>query len=117
MVIHENPPSRRREMLEEALRILDPRGVLFILDYHRPSTTSGQAAGVIEYLVEWVAGGEHFRNYRRFMRDGALTAFLAHLPRNRIHWEPVVHGSMALARISREQGETNARHRSVTPMA
>jgi ubiquinone/menaquinone biosynthesis C-methylase UbiE len=104
MVIHESPPSRRREMLEDALRVLDPRGTLFILDYHCPSTASGCAAGVIEYLVEWVVGGEHFRNYRRFMQEGALPAFLAHLPRNKIHWEPVFHGSMALARISREQG-------------
>ncbi|MCX5917319.1 MAG: class I SAM-dependent methyltransferase [Deltaproteobacteria bacterium] len=102
MVIHENPPSRRREMLEEALRILDPRGTLFILDYHKPSTTSGQAARIIEYLVEWIVGGEHFRNYRQFMQEGALPAFLAHLPRERIHWEPVFHGSMALVKIRKE---------------
>ena len=104
MVFHENPISRRREMLEEALRVLDPRGTLFILDYHKPSTASGRAAAIIEYLVEWVVGGEHFRNYRRFMQEGALPAFLAHLPRNKIHWELVSHGSMALVRISREQG-------------
>jgi ubiquinone/menaquinone biosynthesis C-methylase UbiE len=103
MVLHENPPSRRREMLEEALRVLDPRGVLFIFDYNKPSTTSGQAARVIEYLVEWIVGGEHFRNYRRFMKEGALPALLAHLSRERIHWEPVFHGSMALVRISRER--------------
>jgi ubiquinone/menaquinone biosynthesis C-methylase UbiE len=104
MVIHESPPSRRREMLEDALRVLDPGGTLFILDYHCPSTASGRAAGAIEYLVEWVVGGEHFRNYRRFMQEGALPAFLAHLPRKRIYWEPVFHGSMALARISGEHG-------------
>ena len=104
MVIHESPPSRRRKMLGEALRVLDPRGTLFILDYHHPSTASGRAAGAIEYLVEWVVGGEHFRNYRRFMQEGALAAFLAHLPGERIHWEPVFYGSMALARISRERG-------------
>ena len=104
MVIHESPPSRRRKMLEDALRVLDPGGTLFILDYRRPSTASGRAAGAIEYLVEWVVGGEHFRNYRRFMQEGALAAFLAHLPGERIHWEPVFYGSMALARISRERG-------------
>jgi len=97
MVIHENPPFRGREMLEEALRVLDPRGALFILDYHKPSTTSGQAARVIEYLAEWIAGGEHFRNYRLFMRKAALSAFLAHLPRERIRWDPLFYGSMALA--------------------
>jgi len=104
MVFHENPPSQRREMLEDALRVLDPRGTLFILDYHCPLTASGRAARVIEYLVEWVVGGEHFRNYRRFMQEGALTAFLAHLPRNRIRWEPVFHGSMALVKIHKEHG-------------
>jgi ubiquinone/menaquinone biosynthesis C-methylase UbiE len=102
MVIHENPPSRGREMLEEALRVLDPRGALFILDYHKPSTTSGQAARIIEYLVEWIAGGEHFRNYRRFMEEGALPRLLGHLPRERISWEPIFHGSMALVKIRKE---------------
>jgi len=99
MVIHESPPSQRKEMLGEALRVLDPRGTLFILDYHCPSTAPGRAAGAIEYLVERIVGGEHFRNYRRFMKEGALSAFLAHLSRNRIRWEPVFHGSMALAQI------------------
>ena len=104
MVFHENPPSQRREMLEDALRVLDPRGTLFILDYHCPLTASGRAARVIEYLVEWVVGGEHFRNYRRFMQEGALAAFLAHLPGERIHWEPVFQGSMALVQIRKEHG-------------
>lgn len=97
MVFHENHPSRRREMLEDALRVLDPRGTLFILDYHKPSTASGQAAGMIEYLVEWVVGGEHFRNYRQFMAEGALAGFLTHIPPERIRWQPVFQGSMALA--------------------
>jgi demethylmenaquinone methyltransferase/2-methoxy-6-polyprenyl-1,4-benzoquinol methylase len=84
-------------MLGEALRVLDPRGTLFILDYHKPSTASGQAARMIEYLVEWVVGGEHFRNYRQFMAEGALPGFLAHIPPERIRWQPVFQGSMALA--------------------
>ena len=104
MVIHESPPSQRKEMLGEALRVLDPRGTLFILDYHCPSTASGRAAGAIEYLVERIVGGEHFRNYRRFMKEGALPRLLGHLPRERISWEPIFHGSMALARISGERG-------------
>jgi len=102
MVIHENPPSRRREMLEDALRALAPRGTLFILDYHSPSTASGRAARAIEYLVEWVVGGEHFRNYRRFMQEGALPAFLAHLPRERVFWKPAFQGSIALVKIRKE---------------
>jgi ubiquinone/menaquinone biosynthesis C-methylase UbiE len=104
MVFHENPISRRREMLDEALRVLDPRGTLFILDYHKPSTFSGRAAAILEYLVERVVGGEHFRNYRRFMEEGTLGDLLGHLPPERLRWEPVFHGSMALVRIRKEQG-------------
>jgi len=102
MVLHESPASRRREMLGEALRVLHPRGTLFILDYHRPSTSPGRVAAAIEYLVERMVGGEHFRNYRRFMEEGALSRFLAHLPRNGIHWELVFRGSMALVKIRKE---------------
>ncbi len=97
MVIHENPPSRGREILEEALRVLHPRGTLFILDYHKPSTASGNAARFIEYLVEWIVGGDHFRNYRRFIQEGALPAFLAPIPLERIRWQPFFQGSIALA--------------------
>jgi len=97
MIIHENPPSRRKEILEEALRVLGPRGTLIILDYHKPSTASAQAARMIEYLAEWVVGGEHFRNYRQFMEEGALPGFLAHIPPERIRWQPVFKGSIALA--------------------
>ncbi len=98
MVVHENPPFRRRELLEDALRVLGARGTLFILDYCRPSTASGQAARMIEFLVEWVVGGEHFRNYRQFMEEGDLPGFLAHIPKERIHWQPAFHGSMSIAR-------------------
>jgi len=107
MVLHENSPALRREMLEEALRILDPRGTLFILDYQKPSTTSGRAAGRIEYLVEWIVGGEHFRNYRLFMQEGALPAILSLLPPDRVHREPLFHGSISLAEICMEPAESS----------
>ena len=102
MVIHENLPCRRRELLEDALRVLDPRGTLFILDYNKPSTATGQAARMIEYLVEWVVGGEHFGNYRQFMEEGALSGFLAHIPKERIHWQSAFHGSMSIVRYHPE---------------
>jgi hypothetical protein len=102
MVIHENPPSRRRELLEDALRVLDPRGTLFILDYGKPSTATGKAARMIEYLVEWVVGGDHFRNYRKFMGEGALPGFLAHIPKERIHWQSAFYGSMSIVRYHPE---------------
>jgi SAM-dependent methyltransferase len=103
-VFHENHPCRRRKMLEEALRVLDPRGTLFILDYHKPSTPSGQTARMFEYLVEWGAGGDHFRNYRQFMEEGALPGLLAHIPPDRLRWEPLFHGSISLVKIRMEHG-------------
>ena len=104
MVLHENPAPRRREILRESLRVLDSGGNLFILDYSKPSAPFGKAARSMAYLVERVVGGEHFRNYRQFMQEGALPAFLNHLPPDRLHWEPVFHGSMSLAKISKETG-------------
>ena len=100
MVLHENPPFQRRKILEDALRVLDSRGTLFILDYQKPSTASGQAARIIEYFVEWGVGGDHFRNYRQFMEEGALPAFLSHFPPENLHWELIFHGSISLARVT-----------------
>lgn len=102
MVLHENSPIRRKEMLAEALRVLSPGGTLFILDYQKPSTPLGHSARRIEYLVEWAVGGAHFRNYRQFMQEGALPAILSHFPPDRVHWEPVFCGSMSLAKIFME---------------
>ena len=100
LMIHENPPLYRRGILKEALRVLAPGGTLFILEYHRTSKVLGRIAGWIEYAIERAAGRDHFRNYRLFMREGALRSFLAPIPPERTRWHPVFFHSMALVQIS-----------------
>ena len=99
LMLHENPPLRRKAILEEALRVLGPEGALFILDYHLPSQLRGKAAAKVALAIEWAVGGDHFRNYRLFMQEGALPGLLSSFPHLKIHWHPVFFGSLALAKI------------------
>jgi ubiquinone/menaquinone biosynthesis C-methylase UbiE len=99
LVLHENTASNQYVLLEEALRVLAPGGTLFLLDYVRPSSPSGRFVSALAFIVEGIAGGEHFRNYRAFMRNGALGGLLTTVPRESIRWENVFLGSMALVFI------------------
>ncbi len=100
LMMHENPGPRRRAILDEAFRVLAPGGTLFILEHQKPSGLRGRIAAMAGYVMEWIAGKDHFRNYRQFTREGALQSFLAHIPPERIRWRPVFWGSMALAEVS-----------------
>jgi hypothetical protein len=31
---------------------------------------------VLSFMIEWIAGREHFRNNRQFLRQGGLRAFI-----------------------------------------
>ena len=99
-VLHENDPSIRARILEEALRVLAPGGSLFILDYDDPGNLPGRAASAFAYAVERAVGGAHFRNYRLFMQTGALTGLLTDMAPARLYRRHFFFGSISLVKYS-----------------
>ena len=78
-VLHELPPDVRQPVLEECHRLVKPGGRILVMDYHTgpyPFPTGWAWKGVIT-CMELLAGREHFRSYRDFMRGGGLDPLIA----------------------------------------
>ncbi len=78
MTLHEMPSSVRPTVLNEACRVLKESGRILIIDYHHgpPRSPLGHVSKISSYWIEFVAGGEHFRNYRNFLAAGGLPALI-----------------------------------------
>jgi hypothetical protein len=78
MTLHEMPGSARPKVLNEACRVLKESGRILIIDYHpgSPHSFLGHVSKISSYLIEFTAGGEHFRNYRYFLAGGGLPALI-----------------------------------------
>lgn len=76
--LHENEPDMWRPMVREATRVLRPHGRLLILDYLSTGTLArpGAAGPLLIHAVEWMAGERHYRNFRKFVRNGGLEGVL-----------------------------------------
>ncbi len=81
MALHEMPPAMRAAVLTEATRVLTDVGRILVLDYHTGPRTIpwGWAAGGGIFGIEWLAGGEHFANFRQFLSAGGVPPLAARL--------------------------------------
>ncbi len=71
-VIHMNSTENERTILDEAKRIVREGGIIVITDYGMPSTFKGRVAELLVKIIENLAIGEHKKNYRRYMENGAM---------------------------------------------
>ncbi len=77
-VLHEMSPQVRLSVLKEAKRILKNNGRCLIIDFH-PGPIKGIKgiySKVIITISEILAGREHYKNYRNFMKNGGLSSLL-----------------------------------------
>jgi len=77
-VLHEMPSEVRSNVLEEAKRVLKTDGHILLIDFHTGpfKPLKGWFYKGIITIAEIVAGREHFRNYRQFMRTGGLSKLI-----------------------------------------
>jgi ubiquinone/menaquinone biosynthesis C-methylase UbiE len=102
LVLHENDPLIRERILKDSSRVLAPGGSIFILDYDRSGNVLGKAAAAFEYAVERAVGDNHFRNYRLFMRKGALTGLLKKMAPGRLYRWHFFFDSVSLVEYARK---------------
>jgi ubiquinone/menaquinone biosynthesis C-methylase UbiE len=76
LVLHELPAPERIAALREMSRV--SRRVL-VIDHHPSPDHSlrGRALRGAATTIERIAGGDHYRNYREFVRSGGLPAVVA----------------------------------------
>lgn len=74
--LHEKEEDTRGRILREALRVVRKPGVLIIADFITPRGFLPKMAGGFVHVVERGAGRQHYRNFRDFMKRGALLGIL-----------------------------------------
>jgi ubiquinone/menaquinone biosynthesis C-methylase UbiE len=74
MALHEMPEQAREDVLKEAKRVLKSDGRILLIDFHPGPITKmkGIFSKVVITIAEMIAGGEHYKNYRHYIRNGGL---------------------------------------------
>jgi ubiquinone/menaquinone biosynthesis C-methylase UbiE len=62
--------------MKEAQRLLSSGGAIVFVDFENPWNLRSKVGAVLSFMIEWIAGREHFRNNRQFLRQGGLRAFI-----------------------------------------
>jgi ubiquinone/menaquinone biosynthesis C-methylase UbiE len=73
-VLHELSQEARVDVLNEVRRILKKDGRLLLIDFHPGplKKIKGFFRKIIITIAELAAGGEHYKNYRHFIKIGGL---------------------------------------------
>jgi ubiquinone/menaquinone biosynthesis C-methylase UbiE len=77
--LHEKEGPVARKILEEMLRVTEAGGHLLIVDYEFTRRTDPFARAFIT-LIERIAGGEHYWNFKAYIENGGLPPLLSGLP-------------------------------------
>jgi demethylmenaquinone methyltransferase/2-methoxy-6-polyprenyl-1,4-benzoquinol methylase len=80
-VIHAIDPRDRGGVVAEMHRVTAPGGNVMIIDPHAGPLDGirSRLARFLDTAIEWIAGGDHYRNYRQFLASGGLPALVAGL--------------------------------------
>jgi SAM-dependent methyltransferase len=74
--LHEKPPDLRLCLLAEARRLLLPSGRVVLVDFENPWNMPSRLASLYVWLIERLAGTDHFWNGRDFLAEGGLRSLL-----------------------------------------
>jgi demethylmenaquinone methyltransferase/2-methoxy-6-polyprenyl-1,4-benzoquinol methylase len=77
--LHEKEGETARGILSEILRVTKEGGDVLIVDYAPSEETSPLYRRLITF-IEWIAGGEHYRNFKSYTQNGGLQGLLEGLP-------------------------------------
>ena len=94
-VLHEMPVEVREAALREAMRV--SKRMVFIVDYRLPSTFLGRVFSSFAHIPERLAGPEHYRQFRDFMRRGALPGLTHNKGLGFVETRPALLGAAELA--------------------
>jgi ubiquinone/menaquinone biosynthesis C-methylase UbiE len=78
LAFHEMPALLRHPVISEAKRVMKKNGRFLVIDYH-PGPIRFPAGWLYKTVIasiEFLAGGEHYANYRGFLANGGLAPLL-----------------------------------------
>jgi ubiquinone/menaquinone biosynthesis C-methylase UbiE len=75
LFLHELGPDVRAAALSEMARVTKPEGHILIIDYNVGALEmKGYLARAVSTVAERIAGGDHYGNWRAFLRSGGIPA-------------------------------------------
>ncbi len=86
MALHEKEEAARDRIISEMQRVVKKGGILVFVDYRVPYPQS--AYGYFVKAAELMAGKDHFRYFRDYIKQGGLDSLLS---RNHLHEEKRSH--------------------------
>ncbi|MBT8358283.1 MAG: methyltransferase domain-containing protein [Deltaproteobacteria bacterium] len=75
--LHEMKNNIRMDSGKEMIRVAKPNAVFLIFDF--TPTENWSFSKLVLFVIEFFAGIDHFRNGRKFLKDGGLVSFLKNL--------------------------------------
>lgn len=80
-VLHEMSQQVRVDVLKETKRILKSDGRILLIDFHPGPIRKlkGVYSKIIITISEILAGSEHYKNYRHFIKNGGLSSLIESL--------------------------------------
>ncbi|MEN8199917.1 MAG: class I SAM-dependent methyltransferase [Thermodesulfobacteriota bacterium] len=84
--LHEKTAAQHEAIFREGCRLLKPAGIMIVVDYCSPPRAfDSQIMGrLLIPAIERAAGLNHYRNYRDWMKRGAIDGFLSEKSPGRI---------------------------------
>ena len=76
LALHDKADSLRTQIIHQTEFILRAEGSFFIVDFEKPKSFKSRLGYSFIYLIELMAGREHFRNGREFVKMGGLESFV-----------------------------------------
>jgi len=77
--LHEKPAPIAGAIVKEMIRVVKPEGHLLLTDFNFTTRSSKVSRGIIR-MIEWNAGGEHYKNFREFIAFGGVPKLIEGLP-------------------------------------
>jgi len=93
--LHEMKKKIRIDSFREVIRVAKKNAVFVVVDF--VPTNKFSFSKFILSIIEFIAGIDHFRNGRKFIKDGGLLSFLENLNLEIIENHRFFHGNICLA--------------------
>ena len=62
--------------MKEVKKLLTPEGKVIFVDFEKPWNRKSRLGSLLISSIERMAGGEHYKNSRQFLKDGGLQRFV-----------------------------------------
>lgn len=105
--LHEKTAAIATGILNEAVRVVKPKGLIVVADYRQPEQQNARWTGWVISTIERLAGKEHAMHYNEFMNAGGTTGFLGERGFQTTPIMTYMHGWVGLYVHQKEQSATS----------